>query len=126
MADLPNSPMISIIDDDVSVLEATDRLVRSFGYRAATFSSAHEFLESDRMNDTCCVISDVQMPGLNGMELQNELIARGNPVPIIFITAYPEERIRKQVMNAGAIGFLAKPFDVDRLFEHLQVAIRRD
>src|SRR6516162_10342320 len=103
--------MISIIDDDPSVRVATDGLVRSLGYRAATFASAEEYLQSDCMSDTSCVIADIQMPGLSGVELQSLLIARGSRTPMIFVTAFPEERIRKQVLEAGAIGFLSKPFD---------------
>jgi FixJ family two-component response regulator len=116
--------MISIIDDDPSVRAATDGLVRSFGYRAATFASAEDYLQSDRINDTSCVITDVQMPGLSGVELQRLLLARGNCAPIIFITAFPEEKIRRRVLEAGAIGFLSKPFDDEQLMEHLQTALR--
>src|SRR6516225_1833124 len=79
--------MISIIDDDPSVRVATDGLVRSLGCRAATIASAEDYLQSDRMSDTSCVIADVQMPGLNGVELQSLLIARGSRTPMIFITA---------------------------------------
>jgi FixJ family two-component response regulator len=116
--------MISIIDDDPSVRQATDGLVRSLGYRAATFACAEDYLQSDRMNETSCVIADVQMPGLSGVELQSVLIARGNRTPMIFVTAFPEERIRKQVLEAGAIGFLGKPLDEERLIEHLETALR--
>jgi FixJ family two-component response regulator len=116
--------MISIIDDDPSVREATDELMRSLGYRAATFASAEDFLQSDRMNDTSCVITDVQMPGLSGIELQRTLIAQGNNTPMIFVTAFPEERIRKRALEAGAIGFLSKPFDEERLIEYLQTALQ--
>jgi len=116
--------MISIIDDDPFVRAATDGLVRSLGYRAATFASAEDYLQSDRINDTSCVITDVQMPGLSGVELQSELLARGNPTPMIFITAFPEEKVRRRVLEAGAIGFLSKPFDDEHLIEHLQTALR--
>ena len=117
-------PMISIIDDDPFVRAATDGLVRSLGYRAATFASAEDYLQSDRVNDTSCVITDVQMPGLSGVELQSVLHARGNCTPMIFITAFPEEKVRRRVLAAGAIGFLSKPFDEDHLIEHLQTALR--
>ena len=118
-----DSPVISIIDDDPSVRQATDGLVRSLGYRSATFASAEDFLQSGRVNDTSCLITDVQMPGLSGVELQSVLIQRGSRVPIIFITAFPEDRIRRSVLEAGAIGFLSKPFSEARLIEHLQVAL---
>jgi len=119
---LPDAPMISIIDDDPSVLEATAGLVRSLGYRAATFASGDEFLESDQMEKTSCVITDMHMPGRNGVELQSELIARGNLMPMIFISAFPDENIRARVLEAGAIGFLSKPFSDAHLIEHIQMA----
>lgn len=118
-----DSPVISIIDDDPSVRKATDGLVRSLGYRSLTFASAEDFLESDHIDDTSCVITDVQMPGLSGVELQSVLIARGARLPIIFITAFPEDRVRRSVLEAGAIGFLSKPFEEAVLIEHLQAAL---
>jgi FixJ family two-component response regulator len=117
-------PVISIVDDDESVREATKGLVRSFGYVAATFASAEEFLQSDHVRDTSCLISDVQMSGLSGVELQDRLNAAGHRVPIIFITAFPEERIRSRVLKAGACGFLTKPFNDDSLFECLDMALK--
>ena len=121
---MTKAPMISIIDDDPFVRAATDGLVRSLGYRATTFASAEDYLQSDRMNDTSCVITDVQMPGLSGVELQSLLIARGNCTPMIFITAFPEEKVRRRALEAGAIGFLSKPFNDEELIEHLQTALR--
>jgi len=118
-----DSPVISIIDDDPSVRKATDGLVRSLGYRSLTFASAEDFLESDHIDDTSCVITDVQMPGLSGVELQSVLIARGARLPMIFITAFPEDRIRRSVLEAGAVGFLSKPFEEAVLIEHLQAAL---
>jgi FixJ family two-component response regulator len=123
---LSKAPTISIIDDDPSVRVATDGLVRSLGYRAATFASAEEYLQSDCMSDMSCVIADIHMPRLSGVELQSLLIARGSRTPMIFVTAFPEERIRKQVLEAGAIGFLSKPFDEELLIQHLQTALRRN
>src|SRR5262245_51408896 len=105
-APVPKRPMVSIVDDDASVRDATQELVRSLGYAAATFESAEEFLTSAQVDDTACLITDIQMPGLNGVELQRRLLAEGRRMPIIFITAYPEERIRARVIAAGAIGFL--------------------
>ncbi len=117
--------MISIVDDDASVREATRRLVKSLGLSAVTFASAEEFLQSDRMNDTACLIADVQMPGVSGVELQSLLIARGDRTPIIFVTAFPEERTRARALDAGAVGFLAKPFDEQCLIRHLDTALSR-
>jgi FixJ family two-component response regulator len=122
--DLENSPLVSIVDDDESVREATRGLVRSLGFAAVTFASAEEFLHSDRVGDTSCLITDVQMPGLSGVELQSCLISRGRPIPIIFITAFPEERIEARVRQAGAIGFLSKPFDDETLIECLDRALK--
>ena len=123
---MPQVHMISIVDDDGSVREATKGLVRSLGYMAATFGSAEEFLQSERVHDTSCLIADVQMPGLSGVDLQNRLIADGNRTPIIFMTAFPSEKIRARVLNAGAFGFLAKPFDEKNLIACLDRALTRD
>jgi FixJ family two-component response regulator len=120
---VPKVPMISIIDDDVSMRNATRRLVKSLGLNADTFASAEEFLESDRVNDTACVITDMQMPGLSGAELQRLLIAQGVNTPIIFITAFPEESLRRRALDAGAVGFLSKPFDEGRLINCLKTAL---
>jgi len=120
---MSDSPVISIIDDDPSVRQATDGLVRSLGYRAVTFASAEDFLQSDCIDDTSCVITDVQMPGLSGVELQSVLNARGTRLPMIFITAFPEDRIRRCVLEAGAVGFLSKPFEEAVLIEHLEAAL---
>ena len=115
--------MISIIDDDASMRNATRRLIRSLGMDANTFASATEFLESGRVRDTSCVISDMQMPGLSGAELQGELIAQGVNTPIIFVTAFPEDSLGKRVLAAGAAGFLGKPFEEKRLISCLKTAL---
>jgi FixJ family two-component response regulator len=116
--------MISIIDDDRAVREATKGLVRSLGYDASAFASAEEFLGSDRLNDTSCLITDLQMPGLSGIDLQDRLIADGHRMPIIFITAYPEERIRVRAMKAGAICFMSKPYSDESLIGCIERALR--
>lgn len=117
--------MISIVDDDASVREATESLVRSLGYDAATFSSAEEYLRSNRVRGSSCVITDLHMCGMSGAELQNRLIADSNPTPIIFMTAFFDEKVRRQVLGAGAVGFLRKPFDDERLIECLDRALKR-
>jgi FixJ family two-component response regulator len=122
---LPRVPSISIVDDDASVRVATNRLVRSLGYVAHTFASADDFLQSPHVNDTACVIADVQMPGMSGVELQSVLIAQGRSVPMIFITAFPEESIRSRVLKSGAVGFLSKPFDGAILIEYIDAALKR-
>jgi FixJ family two-component response regulator len=119
------APVISIVDDDASVRTATARLLRSLGFSAHAFASAQEFLSSPRMIDTSCLIADVQMPGMSGVELQEHLTAHGHSTPIIFITAFPEQQIRERAMNGGAIGFLSKPFDESRLLECVERALAR-
>jgi FixJ family two-component response regulator len=114
--------VISIVDDDEAVRESTEGLVRSLGYLAATFSSAEEFLSSERLHDTSCLITDLQMPGLSGVELQRRLIAGGHHMPIIFITAFPEESVRARAMEAGAVCFMSKPYSEDRLIGCLDMA----
>ena len=121
---LPKVPVISIVDDDESMREATSALVRSLGFAVATFSSAEDFLGSDRVADTSCLITDVQMPGLSGVELQSRLIAGGRQVPIIAVTGYPEESIRTQMLEAGAVGFLSKPFNDECLIDCIETALK--
>jgi FixJ family two-component response regulator len=121
---LPTTPIISIVDDDDSVRAAMSSLVRSLGYRSCMFASPEEFLSSPQMNDTSCVIADVQMLGMSGMELQDELVVRRPRIPIIFITAFPEERIRRRAEAAGAVAFFSKPVDSHALIQCLDAALR--
>jgi FixJ family two-component response regulator len=121
---LSKLPLVAIVDDDASVRATTDSLVRSLGYAVDTFGSAEEFLRSKRVDDFSCVVADVQMPGMSGVDLQAHLLTRGNHVPFIFITAFPEERVRAHVLGAGAIGYLTKPFDGDSLVQCLQIAVK--
>ena len=114
--------MISIVDDDKSVRESTKALVRSLGYSARTFSSAEEFLDSNP-DDTNCLILDVQMKGLSGVELLERLIAQGRRTPVIFVTAFPDERVRNHVLDAGAVGFLRKPVSDEKLIRCLDTAL---
>lgn len=123
---LPKPRVISIIDDDASVRTATNNLVRSHGYSAYTFASAEDFLQSAHLNDTSCVIADVQMPAMDGVELLILLRAQGHGVPFIFITAFPEESVRARALKAGAICFLAKPFDGSTLINCLDTALGQD
>ena len=124
--DLPKPPVISIVDDDASVRAATNNLVRSHGYSAHTFASAEEFLQSTHFNDTSCVIADVQMPAMSGVELLIILRTKGHRVPFIFITAFPEEELRGRALEAGAVGFLAKPFDGAVLISCLDAALKQN
>jgi len=120
---LRKMPVISIVDDDESVREATKILVRSLGYTAEAFSSAEEYLRSGFVDESSCLISDLRMPGMSGAELQEVLIADGNRTPVIFITASSDEQIRRRVIDAGAIGFLRKPFDEQSLIDCLNEAL---
>jgi FixJ family two-component response regulator len=122
---LSKLPVVAIIDDDASVRATTDSLVRSLGCVVYTFASAEEFLRSNRLDDFSCVIADVQMPGLSGVELQASLVTQGYRVPFIFFTAFPDEQIRAQALKAGAICYLTKPFDGDSLVQGLQVALNK-
>ena len=117
--------VISIIDDDASVRAATNNLLKSHGYTVHTFASAEEFLQSAHLNDTSCVIADVQMSAMNGLELHAVMRAQGSCVPFIFITAFPDESIRARALKAGAIGFLAKPFAGPTLINCLVTALER-
>ena len=119
-----NSLLISIIDDDRSVREAIQGLIRSLGYATAAFGSAEEYLDSGRIDDTACIITDLQMPGLSGIDLQHRLIADGHRTPIIIVTAFPSERLRERALDAGAFGFLSKPFDEPSLIACLDKALQ--
>ena len=117
-------PLITIVDDNESVREATKALVRSLGYNVATFASAEEYLQSDCVDNSSCLITDLQMPGMSGADLQDRLIADGCDTPVIFMTAFSEEKIRTRVMSAGAVGFLSKPFSEEGLIECLDKALK--
>jgi len=103
---------------------ATASLLRSYGFVTNTFQSAEEFLQSPHLHDTSCLISDVQMPGMTGPELQTRLLELGSPVPIIFVTAFPDDRIGKKVKDAGAIAFLRKPFESTVIVECVGKALK--
>jgi FixJ family two-component response regulator len=120
---LSTLPVISVIDDDASVRAATNNLLRSHGYPVHTFSSAQEFLGSAHLNDTSCVIADVQMPVIGGLDLLTHMRTQGNNAPFIFITAFPDESVRARVLKAGAICFLAKPFAGPTLINCLETAL---
>jgi len=114
---------IAIIDDDRSVRVATESLVMSLGYVARTFASAEEFLQSPSMEEVTCLVADVQLPGINGLELQEFLLAQGCQKPTIFITAFPNDKIRGQALRRGAVGFLVKPFNGKAFVECLETAL---
>jgi FixJ family two-component response regulator len=118
--------VIAVVDDDESVREALTGLVRSLGYSAVAFRSAAEFLNSKRRHGAACLITDVQMPGMTGPELHERLVARGEPIPTILITAYPSERVRARVLQAGVKGYLTKPFAENDLLACIDSALHTD
>jgi FixJ family two-component response regulator len=119
------SPVISIVDDAESVRVAMKNLIESLGFTAYTFSSAGEFLDSPQVEDTACLISDVQMPFMSGLELQSHLNAQGNSTPVIFITAFPDENARDRALRAGAVCFLNKPFSAQTLSKYIDEALSK-
>jgi FixJ family two-component response regulator len=120
---LAKAAMIAVIDDDISVRRAAKTLLSSLGYTTATFQSAEEFLASGGLEQTACLVTDVHMPGMSGVELQDYLIANGDLTPVIFLTAFPEDALRARVFGAGAFGFLTKPFSAESLIACLNLAL---
>jgi FixJ family two-component response regulator len=116
-------PLISVVDDDESVREATKGLMQSLGYASAAFPSAEDFLQSRDVSRTSCLIADVNMPGMSGLDLYRHLSALGKSLPTILITAYPDERIREGALNSGVICYLSKPFDESDLLSCLRSAV---
>jgi CheY-like chemotaxis protein len=125
MANLGTNPVISVIDDSCSVRAAIGSLLSSLGWSVHTFASAEDFLHSHYVNNSSCLVVDVQMPGLGGVELQRLLTGRGDSTPIIFMTAFPDDSIRTRVMKDGAVCFLSKPFDEQHLVGCLNKALSR-
>lgn len=116
-------PLVSIVDDDESVRESLPDLLKEFGFASRAFSSAREFLFSESVSQTRCLILDVVMPGMSGIELQLELRRRGHEIPVVFITAQKDDAIREQAFKQGAVKFLYKPFSDTALLEALNAAI---
>jgi FixJ family two-component response regulator len=122
---VPTLSMISIVDDDASVRAATDNLLASHGYPVQTFASAEEFLQSAQLSASSCVIADVQMPAMSGLDLLMHVRALGHKAPFIFITAFPDDGVRARALKAGAICFLAKPFAGPALINCVETALNR-
>jgi len=116
---------ISIIDDDASIREALKSLMRSVRFHVEAFASAEEFLASDRVEDTACLILDVHLPGMSGFALQNLLNVERRNIPVIFITAHADDASRERALKAGAIEFLSKPVRREPLFRAIDMAIER-
>jgi FixJ family two-component response regulator len=120
---MSNAPLIAIVDDDVMVCEATNDLVEAFGFNARTFTSADQLLNSGCLPGTSCLIADVQMPGTDGLQLHRKLIASGHRIPVIFISAFPDQRVRERALSAGALCYLSKPFDSESLRSCIRSAL---
>ena len=119
-------PIVFIVDDDLSVRRSTERLLRAAGLKVQTFTSAREFLKNPRPNGPACLVLDVRMPGLSGIELQRELTQAGIQIPIIFITAHGDIPMTVRAMKAGAVEFLTKPFRSRALVDAVRAALERD
>jgi len=115
--------LISVVDDDESARHSTALLIESFGFQAASFESAESLLKSSQLEETSCLIIDVRMPGINGLELESHLAAAGYRIPVIFITAYDDGESRRRAMQAGAVAFLSKPFTDERLLQTIRSAL---
>ena len=121
---MSEAPLVAIVDDDELARDGIRELVESLGYTATTFPSAEHFLQSAVVAQTTCLITDLQMPGLSGLDLQEELQSRGYHTPVILITAYANDKHRPRALNNGAVGFLSKPFDDRSLMECLTDAMK--
>jgi FixJ family two-component response regulator len=121
---ISNLSLISVVDDDTSVRESLQCLIRSFGFAVEAFASAEEFLKSEHLRDTRCLILDVRMPGMNGIELQRQLVAGYCDIPVIFITAHGDDAARSQALRDGAVGYLLKPFTEEALLNAIHAALK--
>ena len=117
---------IALVDDDAGVRQAMGALLRSLGYSVTAFATAETFLSSEQLHDTSCLITDVQMPGMSGIELQARLKADGHRLPVILITAFPDEGVRDRAMQLGAVSFLTKPVNQATLVDCLDRALNSD
>jgi FixJ family two-component response regulator len=121
---MPGVPLISIVDDDDFFRNSLDNLIRSVGFRVQGFSSAEAFLNSDQVRDTACLILDVRLPGMSGLELQRQIVAANWQIPIIFVTSYADGDEQAQALEAGAVDYLYKPFQEADLINAIDVALK--
>jgi FixJ family two-component response regulator len=121
---MPRVPLISIVDDDDAVRNSLDDLIRSIGFGTQGFPSAEAFLSSSQARDTACLILDVRMPGMNGIDLQHQIVAANWRIPIIFITSHADDDARARALKAGAVAFLYKPFREEELLDALDAALK--
>jgi two-component system, LuxR family, response regulator FixJ len=124
MPSVSNSPFVAIVDDDRSVQSALKDLMESAGLSARCFGSAEAFLEAGDRSQTACLIADIRMPGMSGLALQEKLRAEGSGIPIIVVTAHGDSKMKARAMQAGAVGFLSKPFDDEVLLEKVRAALK--
>ncbi len=122
MASQKNTKVVAIVDDDESIRNALQSLMKVAGYRAMAFASAEDFLNSGEKQHIGCLIADIRLPGMSGLDLQSQLNTDHHKIPIIFITAHGDERMRMHALRAGAAEFLAKPFDDTALLEQVRAA----
>src|SRR5215469_3040920 len=115
--------LIAVVDDDESIRKSTTLLIESFGYGAVGFESAESLLTSSQLCEVSCLLIDVRMPGINGLQLQSHLAAAGYKIPIVFITAYEDRASRRRALQAGAVAFIAKPFTDDLLLQTIRSAL---
>lgn len=121
---MPRNPLISIVDDDEALRSSLENLIRSVGWRAQGFCSAEAFWGSNQVQETGCLILDVRMPGLGGLELQRRMVAANSHLPIIFISAHEDDDRRRQALGAGAAAFLYKPFYEEELLNAIEAALK--
>ena len=122
---MPGVPLIAIVDDDDALRTSLDDLIQSVGFQTQGFSSAEAFLSSKQVHDTACLILDVRMPGMSGLELQRQMVAANLSIPIIFITAHADDAARARALAAGAVDFLYKPFYEEALLTAIDAALKR-
>ena len=122
---MPKAPLIAIVDDDESIRDTTKDLLESAGYSAAVFARAASLLKSRRLSQVCCLIADMRMPKMTGLELHQHLVASNRGIPTILMTAYPDERAQARAINANVVGYLIKPFAADELLACVRRAVQR-
>jgi FixJ family two-component response regulator len=122
---MPGAPLISIVDDDDALRNSLDDLIQSIGFRTLGFPSAEEFLSSNQARDAACLILDVRMPGMSGLDLQHQIVAAKWQIPIIFVTSHADDVARARALDAGAVAFLYKPFHEEELLNAIDAALKR-
>ena len=121
---MPSVPLMTIVDDDDSLRTSLDNLLRSVGFRAHGFASAEAFLSSNQVHATACLMLDVRMPGMNGLEVQRQIVAANWQIPIVFITSHVDDEARARALDAGAVAFLYKPCREDDLLQAIDAALK--